>query len=176
MLNVDQIVATQKSQAATFYELANQAVAGVEKLAELNLKALKASVTDGAAQTEALLNVKDVQGLLALQGDLKAASEKASAYGRELYEIATGLNSGLTKVAEARTAEVQKQFTALVDSAVKNAPAIPGIQNAVSTASSALESVQKAFKQASEQAAANFNNLTSSALNAAETVKVKKAA
>lgn len=174
MLTVDQIVATQKDQAAAFYDLANKAVAGVEKLAELNLKAIKATVADSAAKTEALLNVKDVQGLLALQGgDLKTVSEKASAYSRELYEIATGVGSEFSKVAEARAAEAQKQFTAFVDSAVKSAPSI---QNAVSSASSAFESVQKAFKQASEQAAANFNTLANNALNAADTAKAKKAA
>ena len=91
MLTVEQIVSNQKDQTAAFYELANQAVTGVERLTELNLKAFKAGLADSAAQTEALLSVKDVQGLLALQGnDFKAAAEKASAYGRELYEIATG--------------------------------------------------------------------------------------
>ena len=170
MLNVEQIVTAQKDQAAAFYDLANKAVVGVEKLAELNLKALKSAVAEGAAQTEALLSVKDVQGLVALgNGDLQAAAEKANAYGRELYEIAQGVGSEFAKAAEARAAEAQKQFSTFVDSAVKGAP---GFQNA----SSAFESVQKAFKQATEQAAANFSNLASSALNAAETAKAKKAA
>ena len=94
MLTVEQIVSTHKDQAAAFYELANQAVTGVERLAELNLKTIKATVADGAAQTEALFGIKDVQALVALQNrDLKAAAEKASAYGRELYEIASGFGS-----------------------------------------------------------------------------------
>jgi len=183
MLTIEQIVSTQKDQAAAFYELANQAVTGVERLAELNLKAIKASVADGAAQAEALFGVKDVQSLLALQNrDLKAAAEKASAYGRELYEIASGVGSQFAKAAETRTAEAQKQFTAFVDSAVKNAPkgteqAAAAIQSAVTTAGNAFESVQKAVKQASEQAAASLDTLTQNALNAADTaVKAKKAA
>ena len=80
MLTVEQIVSTQKDQAAAFYALANQAVTGVERLADLNLKALKSTMADSAAQTEALFSVKDVQGIMALQNsDLKAAAEKAEA-------------------------------------------------------------------------------------------------
>ena len=183
MLTVEQIVSNQKDQAAAFYELANQAVNGVERLAELNLKTIKSNVAASAAQTEALFSVKDVQSLVALQNqDLKAAAEKASAYGRELYVIVTGFSNQFTKVAEGRASEAQKQFTAFVDSAVKNAPkgteqAAAAIQTAVTTAGNALESVQKAVKQASEQAAASFDTLTQNALSAADAaVKAKKAA
>ncbi len=182
MLTVEQIVTTQKDQAAAFYDLASKAVVGVERLAELNLKTLKAGVADGAAQTEALLGIKDVQGLLAQQSkDLKAAADKAAAYGRELYEIASGFGNEVSKVAEVRAADAQKQFTAFVDNAVKNAPkgtepAAAAIQNAVASAGSAFESVQKAVKQASEQAVASFNTVANSALNAADTAKGKKAA
>jgi len=173
MLNVEQIVTAQKDQAAAFYELANKAVAGVEQVAELNLKVLKSAVAEGAAQAEALLNVKDVQGLVALgSGDLKGVAEKANAYGRELYEIAQGVGSEFAKAAEVRSAEAQKQFTSLMDAA-KTAPGFP---NVVPGAGNAFESMQKVFKQATEQATANFNNLTASALNAVETAKVKKAA
>jgi len=166
MLTVEQIVSTQKDQAAAFYALANQAVTGVERLADLNLKALKSTMADSAAQTEALFSVKDVQGMMALQNsDLKAAAEKASAYGRELYEIASGFGGEFAKAAEARAAEAQKQINAFVDSAVKNAPkgteqAAAALQSAVATAGTAFESVQKAVKQASEQAAASIETMT----------------
>ena len=181
MLNVEQIVTTHKDQAAAFYDLASKAVIGVERLAELNLKTIKAGVADSAARTEALLGVKDVQALLTQQSsDLQAAAEKAAAYGRELYEIASGFGTEFTKVAEQRTSEAQKQFSTFVDNAVKNAPkgaepAAAALQNAVASAGTAFESVQKVVKQASEQAVANFNTVANSAINAADP-KGKKAA
>jgi phasin family protein len=180
MLTVEQIVSSQKDQAAAFYALANQAVTGVERLADLNLKALKSTMADSAA----LFSVKDVQGMMALQNsDLKAAAEKASAYGRELYEIASGFGGEFAKAAEARAAEAQKQINAFVDSAVKNAPkgteqAAAALQSAVATAGTAFESVQKAVKQASEQAAASIETMTHGATSTATVtdVKAKKAA
>ena len=56
----------------------------------------------------------------------------------------------------------------------KNAPAgseagVAMMKNAVSAANSAFESVQKAVKQASDVAEANFNAMTNTAINATKT-------
>ncbi|MDO8275430.1 MAG: phasin family protein, partial [Serpentinimonas sp.] len=48
--------------------------------------------------------------------------------------------------------------------------AVAAVKSAVSTASAAMESVQKAVKQASELAEANFNAVTSTAVSGAKTV------
>lgn len=181
MLTIEQIVTHNKDQAAALYELVNQAVNSLERLTDLNLKTIKAAVTESAAKTEALLAVKDVQALVSLQNqDLKATAEKVSAYGRELYEIATVFGGEVNKLAEASAAEVQKQFATLLDTVVKNAPkgteqAAAALQSAVSTAGTALESVQKAVKQATQQATANLDSLTKNTLNVVD-VKAKKVA
>ena len=67
----------------------------------------------------------------------------------------------------------------MVDSAAKNAPAgsetaVAVMKSAVSAANNAMESVQKAVKQAAEMAEANFNTVTTSAVNAAKTTAAKK--
>jgi cell division ATPase FtsA len=66
-----------------------------------------------------------------------------------------------------------------VDNASKNAPAgsetaVAVMKSAVSAANNAMESVQKAVKQATEMAEANFNTVTSSAVNASKTVAKKR--
>jgi phasin family protein len=182
MLTIEQIVAAQKAQVATLFDLSTKALSSVEKLTELNLQASKASLTEGANHAQALLNVKDAQELLALQsGALQPLAEKAASYSRHLYDIATGMSTEISKVAEAQAADAQKQFVAAVDTAVKNAPqgsesAVAAVKNAMSTATAAIESVQKAVKQASDLAEANFNAVTSSALSASKPVKAAKTA
>ncbi|MDP2093086.1 MAG: phasin family protein, partial [Hydrogenophaga sp.] len=47
-------------------------------------------------------------------------------------------------------------------------------KSAVSAANNAMESVQKAVKQATEMAEANFNSVTSSAVNASKTATKKR--
>lgn len=183
MMNIEQLMAQHKNQAAAFYHLANQAVEGVERLAELNLKTLRAALEDSQARTEALFGVKDIAGLVALgQKEVKAAVDKTSAYGRELQDIFSGMGDQYVKFTHSHTADAHKQFNALVENAVKNAPkgaeqAAAAIQAAVSNANAAFESVQTSVKQVTDQTVTNFEKVAQNALKSAEAViKGKKAA
>ena len=182
MLTVDQIISAQKAQVAALFDLSSKALASVEKLTELNMQATKANLAESASQAQALLSVKDAQELMALQSSvMQPLAEKAASYSRHLYEIASGMGTELSKVAESQAADVQKQFVAAMDSAVKSAPqgsesAVAAVKNAVSTASAAMESMQKAVKQATELAEANFTAMTNTAVSAAKPAKASKAA
>ena len=67
MLTAEQIVASHKANLETLFGLTTKAFEGVEKLVELNLTASKAALAEAAGTTQAMLNVKDAQDLLALQ-------------------------------------------------------------------------------------------------------------
>jgi phasin family protein len=182
MITVEQIVNTQKTQIDTFFGLSTKAFEGVEKLIELNVQTAKTALTEAADATRAALSVKDAQELLALQaGLLQPTAEKAAAYSRHVYEIAAATNAEVAKVAEATASEAQAKFLAVVDTAVKNAPAgtenaVALVKSAVAAATNAYEGVQKAAKQAADVAEANFQAMSSSAVRAANGSKVKRAA
>ena len=175
MLTAEQLVAAQKANLETLFDLTNKAFEGVEKLVELNLQVAKASLTEVQATATASLGVKDAQELLALQaGLLQPAAEKAAAYGRHLYDIAASTNAEVSKVAEGQMAAAQAKFNGAVDSAVKNAPAgtesaAALVKSAIAAATNAMESVQKATKQAADVAEANFQTLTNTAVKATQT-------
>ena len=181
MLTPEQVIAANKANLETFFGLTNKAFEGVEKIVELNLQTAKTSLSEVADTTRAALAVKDAQELFALQaGLLQPAAEKAAAYSRHLYDIAAATNAEVTKAAEAQLADTQKKFTALVDTAVKNAPAgtenaVALVRSAVAAANNAFESVQKAAKQAADVAEANFQAITATATKATAT-KAKRAA
>jgi hypothetical protein len=66
-----------------------------------------------------------------------------------------------------------------VDSATKNAPAgsetaVAVMKSAVAAANNAFESMQKAVKQASDMAEANFNTVATTAVNATKTAAKKR--
>jgi phasin family protein len=179
----EQLIAAHKANVETLFGLTNKAFEGVEKLVELNLQVAKTSLTEAAETAQAALSVKDAQELLSLQASLlQPAAEKAAAYSRHLYDILAGTNAEVGKVAEAQLADGQKKVLALVDSAVKNAPAgtenaVALFKSAVSAANNAYESVHKAAKQATEVAEANFQAMTSQAVKATSaTPKAKRAA
>jgi len=172
-LNIDQIAAAQKANVDTLFGLSHTAFEGVEKLVELNLQATKAAFSDAAESARAAMSVKDVQELFALQQSLlQPVAERAAAYGRHVYEIASSTNAEVVRVAEAQVADVQQKFFAAVDGAVKNAPAgtesvVAMVKSAVQAANNAIETAQKAAKQAAGVADANFQALSRTAVAAA---------
>lgn len=180
MLTVEQILASQKASVETLLGLTAKAFEGVEKIVELNLTASKAALAETGEHAKALLSVKDAQELLALQsGVLQPLAEKTAAYSRHLYDITSGSTAELSKAFEGQAAEAQQKFMGLVDNAAKNAPAgsesaVAVMKSAVAAASNALESVQKAVKQATDVAEANFNTVAATAVNASKPVAKKR--
>jgi phasin family protein len=174
MLTPEQLLASQKANIETLYGLTSKAFEGVEKLVELNMQATKAALSASANHTQALLSVKDAQELLALQAGLfQPLAEKAAAYSRQLYDIASNMGGELGKTFESKMADTQSALASLVDTAAKNAPAgsetaVAVLKSAVAAANNAFESVQKAVKQASEVAEANFNAVANTATNTAK--------
>ncbi len=175
MLTAEQILAAHKANVETLFGLTNKAFEGVEKLVELNLQVAKTALSEVADNTAAALSVKDAQELLTLQAALlQPSAEKAAAYSRHLYDIASSTSSEVAKVTEGQLADAQKKFTAFVDNAAKNAPAgsenaVALVKSAVAAANNAFESVQKATKQAIEVAESNFQAATTQAVKATQT-------
>jgi len=173
-LTADQFLSAQKATVETLFGLTTKAFEGVEKLIELNVTASKAALAEAGTTAQAVLSVKDAQELIALQAGLfQPLAEKATAYSRHLYEIAQGTSAEFTKAFEAKAAEAQSTLVNLVDSASKNAPAgsetaVAMMKSAVAAANNAFESVQKAVKQATDVAEANFTAVSTSAVNAAK--------
>ena len=179
-LTPEQVIAAQKANLDTFFGLTNKAFEGFEKLVELNVTASRAALAEASNHSQAMLGVKDAQELLAMQAGLfQPLAEKTAAYSRHLYDIASGTGVELGKAFENQTADSQRAFSNLVDSAAKNAPAgsetaVAVMKSAVSAANNAFESVQKAVKQASDVAEANFTAVTNTAVNAAKTTAARK--
>ena len=183
MMTAEQMLATHKANVEMMFGMTNKAFEGVEKLVELNMQVAKTAMGEAAEIAMAALAVKDAQELMALQaGLLQPAAEKAAAYSRHLYDIAASTTADLTKAAEETSADAQRTFMGAVDAAMKNAPAgsenaVALVKSAVAAANNAFESVQKATKQATDVAEANYTALTSSAVKATQGVtKAKRAA
>jgi phasin family protein len=180
MLNVEQIAATQKANFDVLFGLTEKAFAGVEKMVELNLAASKAAMSESAQHAQALLSVKDAQELLALQTSaVQPLAEKAAAYGRHVYDIASATSAEFTKAFESQAAEAQKAVVSYVDTASKSAPAgsepvMALFKSSLAASNNALDSVQKVVKQATEAAQANLQAVTSTAVNAAKTASRKR--
>ena len=179
-LSAEQILNAHKANVETLFGLTSKAFEGIEKLVELNITASRAALAEASTHTQSLLNAKDAQELLALQANLfQPLAEKTAAYNRHLYNIAASTSSEFTKTFEEKASELQQGFSNLVESTAKNAPAgsetaVAVMKSAVSAATNAFESMQKAVKQASDMTEANINAVANTAATAAQNAAPRK--
>jgi phasin family protein len=172
MMTPEQFTAANKANLDALVELTRKSFEGVEKMVALNLQAMRCAMGESAERSKALLAVKDAQGLASLQAHLvQPTTEQVTAYSRQVYDIATSTQSEVSRLVESQMATAQEKILALVDAAVKNAPAggdgsLAMIKQAVTAANGALENVQKAAKQALNVAEANFKMMGDAASDA----------
>ena len=170
----------QRSQVETLFGHTARACGRVEKIIELDVTSSKAALAEAADHTTAVLGARVAQELLARQASLfQPLAEKTAAYNRHLYNIASATSGEFSKTFEETPAELQKSFSSLVDSTAKNAPAgsetaVAVMKSAVSAATNAFESMQKAVKQASDMTEANINAVASTATQAATATSRKR--
>lgn len=162
MINTpEQFVQIQKSTFEMFQAVALKSVEGVERLAELNIQAVKASLAESNAQMSAVLAAKDPKAIadMAMTG-AQPGTDKVTAYAKHVYEISNETGTEIAKLFEKQFAESNKQWSAAMEAMAKNAPAgtegvVTFVQQAMSAANSAYDQVNKVTKQAVEMAEAN---------------------
>lgn len=158
----DQLIQIQKAAVESNRALTLKSLEGLEKLAELNLQAAKASVGEAAEQFRALFEVKDPQAFAELTSNAaQPAAEKFVAYSKHVYDITNETGTGIASIFEKQFAENSKLFQSAVDQLAKNAPVgsegmVTFIRQALSAANTAADQVTAATKQAVELAETNF--------------------
>jgi len=116
--------------------------------------------------TKSLLGAKDPQEFASLSATAaQPALEKAIAYSRSVYEIATQTQAEMSKFTETQTSDLNKNIVGYLDKVSKNAPAgsdvaIAAVKSALAAANSAYDSISRVTKQASELAETNFTAAT----------------
>lgn len=171
----EQFAAANKANIENLLTVANSAFANVERLAALNLNTARTLLEESLANTKALLGAKDAQELISLQSALvQPLVEKAVAYNRSVYEIASQGQEEVSKLFEAQIAELNKNLAAALDKAAKSAPAgsdvaVAAVKSAIAAANSAYDSVNKAAKQVAEIAEANVTAATNATVKAVGT-------
>lgn len=163
MINTpEQFVQAQKASFDMFQAVALKSLEGFEKLAELNMQAFKSSIEEGTEQIKSMMAAKDIKAMGNFSiAAAQPAADKAGAYAKHVYDIASETGGEIAKLVEKQIAEGNKQFTATIDAMAKNAPAgtegiVTLVKQAVTAANSAYDQVNKVTKQAVEAAEANI--------------------
>jgi phasin family protein len=158
----EQFVQLPKSALDSFQAAALASMEGIEKLAELNMQAARASIDESTEVVKSLIEAKDVKAFADLASTgAQPAAEKFAAYAKHVFEITSATNAELVKLVEKQFADSNKQLYSAIDAMAKNAPAgsegvVNMVKQAVSSANTAFDQVSKATKQVVELAEANM--------------------
>ena len=173
----EQLIALNKANLEAAMKFAGVAIGGAEKIIDLQLKAAKTAFADSFEGAKAVASVKDLQQLTSLKDSLAQPSiEKATAYAKSLYDVATETQAEFTKLVEAQIAEFNKELVSGLDKMVKTAPAgsevgIAAIKSGIAAVNSAYDNLNKVAKQFAQATQSNLEAAASQA-----TASVKKAA
>ena len=168
-----EMLESQKATLEAMMAFQGSVFGGFEKLVDLNLKVMKATMDEASQKTQEAMGIKDAQEAVAMtSGLIQPSADKAAAYSKHVYDIVSGVQADLAKLAEGKVAEGQKQLHAAVEQMTRNAPTgsegtISMIKSSLAQATAAYDSMNKAAKQAAEVAEKNLNAATSATFKAA---------
>ena len=168
-----QVINSQKAAIDALVSVQGSVFAGFEKLVDLNLKVMKATLDEVSAKSQTVVGIKDAQEAVAMSLNLlQPAAEKAMAYGKHVYDIVASVQADLAKLSESHLAEGKKNVSDAIEQFSKNAPAgsesvVAMIKSSMAQANTAYDQVTKAAKQAAETAEKNLTAAASATYKAA---------
>lgn len=167
----EQFAAQHQANAALAINTAHILLGSAEKLAQLNLAAVRQVLGDGAKAARALSEARSPQDLGAA-GLAEPRVDALMSYARNVYGIAAETQAELHKLAEARFADLNQDFMAQLEQATKSAPAgseavVAMFKTSVAAANSAYDTLSKAAKQVAEATEANVAQVSAAAAGGA---------
>lgn len=167
------VLANQKASLDNMLALQTAVFGGFEKLVDLNLKVMKATLDEVAQKSQQAIEVKDPQEAVAFASTLvQPNAEKAMAYGKHVYDIVSAMQGDLSRLAEEQIGQSRQHMAETIEQMAKNAPtgsegAVALMKSSLATANSAYESMTKAARQAAEAAESNITAATNATIKAA---------
>lgn len=176
----ESLIALNKAGFEAAMRFAGVALDGAERLFDLQMKAAKSALNDSLQSARVLASVRDFEQLAALKDTLvQPGVEKATAYAKEVYDVATATQSDLGKLVEEQVTEYNKQVISALDQIVKTAPAgsevgIAAMKQTIAAVNSGFDNLTKVAKQFGDATQSNIEVVANQTIEAAK--KAKKAA
>ena len=156
----------QKQNIEAMMKLSQKAFEGIEKMVDLQLNAARASLQETSEKFKALMSVKDASDVMNINKEMATPSaEKALAYSRTIYDIASQTSGEVQRLIDAQIAEANKKLVDALDEFAKSAPAgsesvVAMMKSSLTAANSAYETANKAARQVVEMAERNMRAAT----------------
>ncbi|MFM0499755.1 phasin family protein [Paraburkholderia caffeinilytica] len=155
--------AAAKTNVDAFFGVTGKIFEGFEKLAALNLQAVKATLAEAQENMAKVSGAKEPQQWFTLQADFaRPYAEKSLSYGRQVFDIAAATQAEVTQFAQAYYERYNNRVQAIVEEAVKRAPSgseatIAAWNSAIAATTTLCETLQKTGQQAVKMAESNLD-------------------
>jgi len=121
--NSEPFVRFGKSNFETAVRVADITLESVERLVDLQAQTAKEALEQSMRNVKAFSGVRNVQDFVALQAQAAQPNlEKALAYSRNVYAVATDAQERIGRVLKTHISELGGELMAVVDHGVKSAP------------------------------------------------------
>ncbi len=138
--------AAQRAAVAALVAVGNTALMSAERMAALNLHAVREAMVDFAQGTQRMLNVQSPREAVTLQSELaKPQVEKGVLYSRSLVEISTAAQEDAVQLIETQYNGFMASMNELAHQIAKATPA--GSEVATAAIRSTMRSANEAFER-----------------------------
>ena len=158
----EHVVAAGKAQLDATVRFATIAAEGAEKLLDLHLSNAKLTFNEAVKSAKALTELKDVSQVASWAGtSFQPSLDKATAYAKRFYDVATATQQEISVLLEEQVAEFNKNVSVALDAASKSAPAgsesaVAAARSVIDVANSVYDTLSKATRQVSSLTEANI--------------------
>jgi phasin family protein len=176
----EQLIALNKANVEAALRFAGVALEGAERLIGLQMRTAKSALAEGLQNARAMTSVRDLDQFAALKDTVvQPTFEKATAYAKEVYDVASATQADLSRLVEEQVSEFNRQMISALDQIVKTAPAgsevgIAAMKSTLAAVNSGFDNFTKVAKQLGEATQSNIEVVANQTIEAAK--KAKKVA
>lgn len=169
----EDMFAAQRAAVNALVSVGNTALASAERMAALNLHAVREAMVDFAEGTQRMLTTQSARDAAGLHSQLaKPQVEKGVRYSRSLYEMSTAAQEDATQIIEDQYNGFMSSMTELANQIAKVTPA--GSEVAVAAIRSTMRSANEAFERFNN-AVMRFTEVTEDSVSTMGNATVKAA-
>lgn len=171
--NSDDMYAAQRAVVKALVSVGNTALASAERMAALNLHAVREAMLDFAEGAQRMLTAQSPSDAAGLHSQLaKPQVEKGVRYSRSLYELSTATQEDAAQIIEDQYNGFMESMTELANQIAKVTPA--GSEVAVAAIRSTMRSANEAFERFNS-AVMRFTEVTEDSVSTMGNATVKAA-
>ncbi len=176
MLTQEQVAETRKAYLRLFFDMSNQAVENLGKLAALNAQAVRSTLEDTSDLAQKSLSIKEPQEWPAMQNSAASLmADRMQSYCGQVFDLVSATQVEFARIGKAQCETYGRQMKSVVEDVTRNAPAgseatLTALDSAIAAANTLYETLQSSGHQAIEATRSNLEVASAAAKNARRAV------